>query len=95
MLESSLEKEVVEWAASEGGEAFKLKIDGRRGWPDRTIFLPGARIIIPELKRLTGSTKKYEQQKHRVAWLQSLGFGAGFCTTLDEVKELLNGSTGK
>lgn len=88
MLESELEREVVEWAESEGGRALKLKLDNERGFPDRTIILPGARIAFPELKRPRGSTKRYEQQKRMVAWLQSMGLPAAFCDNLDEIKDL-------
>ena len=87
MIEDDIEKQVVKWAEAEGGEALKLVIYSERGWPDRTIFLPGGRIAIPELK-LPSKNKKYEQQKRRVAWLRSLGFASDFCTSLDQVKEL-------
>lgn len=89
-LESNLEDEVVRWAKDEGGRALKLKIENERGMTDRTIILPERRIIFPELKRPKGSTKRYEQQKRMIEWLQSMGFPAGFCQTLDEVKRLLD-----
>lgn len=92
MLESELEREVVRWAESEGGRALKLKLDNERGFPDRTIILPGRAIAFPELKRAKGSTKRYEQQKRWVAWLQSMGLPSEFCSTLDEVKELIEES---
>jgi len=87
MLESNIEKTVVEWAGSEGGKALKLKNE-ERGFPDRTIILPGARIAFPELKR-PKKNKRYEQQKRMIAWLQSMGFPAEFCDNLESVKELL------
>lgn len=87
-VESELEREVAEWAKTEGGRALKLKIENERGFPDRTIILPYGVIAFPELKRPRGSTKKYEQQKQMVAWLKSMGFPAEFCQTLDEVKSL-------
>ena len=88
MLESDFESEVVEWAKTEGGRALKLKLDNERGFPDRTIILPGARIAFPELKRPKGSTKKYEQQKRMIAWLQSMGLPADFCSNLDDIEAL-------
>lgn len=86
-LESDLEGEVVKWAQSEGGDAKKLVLYSETGWPDRTIFLPGGRIAIPELKR-PKKNKRGHAQKIWVAWLKSLGVPTGFCETLDEVKEL-------
>ena len=88
MLESDFEKEVVRWAIREGGLALKLKIENDRGWPDRTIILPGGFIGFAELKRPKGSTKKYEQQKRKIAWLKKMGFPAAFCDTIDEIEDL-------
>lgn len=86
-LEKDLEKRVCDWADDLGGYALKLK-DEERGWPDRTIWLPGGRVIVPELKR-PGRQKRYEQQKRWVERLQRLGHAAGFCETLTDVERLL------
>jgi len=87
-LESQFESEMVEWAKTEGGRALKLKLENERGFPDRTLILPYGGIAFPELKRAKGSTKKYEQQKRMVEWLQAMGFPSEFCSTLEEVKAL-------
>jgi hypothetical protein len=87
LIEADLEREVVKWAIANGGRALKLKIDNERGFPDRTIFLPDGEILIPELKR-PGKSKKYEQQKRNIAWLQDLGFAAAFVDSLGELEEL-------
>jgi len=86
--EARLEDEVVAWAESLGGEAYKLRKDNVRGWPDRTIFLPGGRLILPELK-VQGANKKYHQQKEQIDRLRELGFRAGFCESLEDVHRLL------
>lgn len=86
-LESDLQRRVVQWADDLGGYAVQL-VDQQRGWPDLTIFLPDAKIVIPELKR-PGKNKRYQMQKVWVKRLQRLGFAADFCQSLDEVKELL------
>jgi hypothetical protein len=88
MLESELERDVVDWAKDQGGRALKLELFSERGFPDRTIVLPGGRIAFPELKRRKGSTKRYEQQKRMVAWLTSMGLPSAFCSSLSEVEEL-------
>lgn len=87
MLESTLEDDVVKWAEDQGGRALKLKLENERGFPDRTIILPGARIAIPELKR-PKRHKRYQQQIEFVAWLQAMGVPSAFCETLDDVVEL-------
>jgi len=86
-LESELEKAVCKWVESLGGRALKLKLENERGFPDRTIILPHGFIGFVELKRASGSTKKYEQQKRKVDWLKAMGLPAAFCSTLEEVKE--------
>jgi hypothetical protein len=88
LRESDFEREVQEWAKTEGGRALKLKMENERGFPDRTIILPYGVIAFAELKRARGSSKKYEQQKRMVEWLQAMSLPAGFCTTLDGVKDL-------
>lgn len=87
-LESDLENDVVEWADSEGGYAVKLKLDNERGWADRTIWLPGRRVIIPELKRPKRNRQSVNQKKW-VRRLTALGFPTAFCENLEQVKELL------
>lgn len=88
MLESDFEKKVVDWADSIGGVAVKLKEDNKRGFPDRTILLPDARIVFAELKRPSKS-KKYHQQKVWIERLQELGFAAGFFDNLEDIEGLL------
>ena len=88
MLEKDIEAEVVEWAGDLGGFAAKLVDDAGRGFPDRTIFLPGGRIIFPELK-LPRQNKKYHMQKVWQERLTRLGFAAGFCESLVDVQRLL------
>ena len=88
MKESELENDVVEWAESQGGFALKLKIEGQRGWPDRTILLPDHRIVFAELKRPNKNRYSINQE----IWIRrliNLGFPAGFYESLDDVKGLL------
>lgn len=87
MLESDLERQVVKWAESQGGYAFKLKEDAKRGWPDRSILLPDSRIAFVELKR-PRRNRRSDMQGRRVDLLQCLGFKAAFCESLTEVQEL-------
>lgn len=87
MLEAHLEDDVIKWAEDREGEAYKLKLDNRRGWMDRTIFLPDRKILLPELKR-PKKNKRYHQQKVFVERLQELGFPAAFIQSIDELEAL-------
>jgi len=92
-LESDIEAEVVEWATTQGGYSVKLKLDGERGWPDQTIWLPGGRVIVPELKRPRRNKRSINQEKW-IRRLTRLGFDAGFCESLGDVKKLARGGYG-
>jgi len=87
MRESTIEDQVVQWAEAMGGRAIKLKDEAEIGFPDRTIFLPNAEIILPELKRPKGGRRGYMQKVWRDR-LKRLGFAVDFCRSLDEVIQL-------
>jgi hypothetical protein len=87
MIEADVETQVVKWAKAQGGLAVKLKDEAEIGFPDRTLFLPGRQIIIPELKRPKGGRKSHMQKVWRDR-LQALGFPVEFCKSLDEVVDL-------
>ena len=89
MTEADLETDVVRLAKGLGGYALKLKIEAERGWGDRTLFLPEAKIAIAELKKPGKSDRSVNQRKW-IRRLQQLGFAADFCETVDDVKRLLN-----
>ena len=93
MLESGLESKVVKWAEAQGGEAPKLVLVNERGFPDRTLLLPGGRMLLVELKR-PGKSKKYEQQKKWVNRLQELGFVADFFDNLDDIERAYHDTWG-
>jgi len=72
-LESSLEERCVQRVESFGGVALKLQIPGVRGFPDRTIMLPGGVIFFAEFKReKTGRVST--QQKRWFERLRARGF---------------------
>ena len=50
MLESRIEKRVVDGARLAGGLAIKWTAPAFAGVPDRIVFLPGGRIILVEVK---------------------------------------------
>lgn len=84
-LEKHAEASIVRWVKSQGGHALKLKIEGQRGFPDRTLFLPGAILLFVEAKREDGGVIS-QRQTYWVETLLSLGFHAIFATSLYEVQ---------
>lgn len=80
--ESVAENECVAWCKSQGGLALKLKNDGERGFPDRTLMFPGALVLFVEMKTEIGHTSP--QQDIWIARLRGLGFVCEVCRTLGE-----------
>lgn len=88
-LEKDFENELVRWVEKElKGEALKLKLDGRRGFLDRTILLPGGVAVFMECKKNESANRRPQQ----ISWawrLQELGFTADFVWNMDDVKRLV------
>lgn len=79
-LESALEDRCVQRIEALGGLALKLAIPGVRGFPDRTVLMPGAKVAFYEFKRLkTGRISA--QQDEWARRLTSRGFGVYFPDT--------------
>lgn len=72
-LESSLEERCVQIVERLGGMALKLQIPGVRGFPDRTILIPGQRVWFAEFKRIKSGRVSSQQLR----WIERLG-RAGF-----------------
>lgn len=79
-LERALEDRCVARIEALGGLALKLSIPGARGFPDRTILMPGRRVWFAEFKRLRTGTISAQQHRWRVL-LHQLGFGVYFVDT--------------
>ena len=85
-LEIQLEHRCVTRIYGLGGMALKLELSGMRGFPDRTILMPGAKVWFAEFKRIKSGRISTQQ----VVWqdrLLSLGFGFYFINT-DEQFEI-------
>jgi hypothetical protein len=54
MLERDIETAFVRYAESRDCLALKLVLALVRGWPDRTVILPGGRIFFAEFKTPKG-----------------------------------------
>lgn len=76
-IEADLEARCVARIDALGGMALKLSIPGARGFPDRTILMPGANVWYAEFKRLRTGAISAQQHRWRVL-LTQLGFGVYF-----------------
>lgn len=72
-LEKEIEKKLVDIVKKYGGRCEKLVNAGFAGFPDRSVLLPGGKIIFVETKRPKGGRYSALQDKWR-DWLHALGF---------------------
>jgi hypothetical protein len=59
--EISVENELVRRVEAAGGQCLKVRIEGRRGFFDRLVALPGGKIIFAECKRPVGGRLAFHQ----------------------------------
>ena len=86
-LEKYIESDIVDYVENEEqGEAYKLIIEGRRGFPDRTFLLPGGIALFPETKTTDGEAS--EHQRRKMARLRELGFVSEICRSVATAREL-------
>ena len=69
--EETIEREFVSACASIGVQAFKFEIRGKKGAPDRIIFLPKGKVLLVEFKQPGGVTSKHQDMF--IAELTKLG----------------------
>jgi len=86
--ESYLEQQIVSLTEKKlGGEALKIEIKGRRGWPDRLLVLPNGRVWWIEVKDEKGRLSR--QQELRIARLRELGHEVHVVWKLGEFRLLI------
>lgn len=64
LLERDIEDYLVRQARQLGGEVRKLRWIGRRGAPDRVVFLPGSRLYWVELKAPGEQAEPHQAREH-------------------------------
>lgn len=64
-LEKMSESKFREYVRKDNNEYFKLNVMGRRGWPDRMVFMDNARILWLEFKREGEGLRKLQEYIHR------------------------------
>lgn len=84
MRESAIERHLVRRVQALGGECRKVQWPGRRGAPDRAVFLPG-RLIWVELKAPGEKAKPHQIREHQR--LQDLGQTVLIVDTIEQIDE--------
>jgi hypothetical protein len=84
--EARIENEFVRFVESHGLHALKLRIDGHKGFPDRTILTPNG-IVFIEFKAPSGRVSA--QQRLWIDRLRELGYHVEVCTSADQAKQIL------
>jgi Holliday junction resolvase len=74
MLEKDVERRLVAQLKKLGIKNIKLSAIGRRGLPDRQIFLPGGQALFIELKSPDRKNNLSVGQAHEIEELRQLGF---------------------
>lgn len=88
MTEKQIEARIVKYVEAVGGYCLKLVLASLMGFPDRTILLPGGRILFVEVKR-PDKCKVYAAQLRWQERLRRLGFVCEFVTSEVEVAKLI------
>jgi hypothetical protein len=89
MLESVVEKFLVDEGERRGGRCEKVRVIGSRGFFDRFVALPGGFIALVELKRPKGG-RLSPHQRDRIDSYQRLGVRVRVCKTKQDVLCLLD-----
>ena len=87
MLESTIERHLVEGVKKLGGMCLKVTSPGTPGVPDRLIITATGRIIFAELKTETGRLAKI--QRYTIGEMQKLGADVRVVNGIERVKQLL------
>jgi len=87
MLESRIERRLVDGVKKLGGMCIKFTSPGTPGVPDRLIITATGRIIFAELKTETGRLSKL--QRYIIGEMQKRGADVRVIKGIDAVKELL------
>ena len=82
MLESKIEKAVVQWAEERGWVTYKLSGLGNKGKADR-VFLHSDIVLFLEFKRTGKKTGTKLQQWHRRR-LMKIGFETHFVDSVEQ-----------
>lgn len=89
MLESEIENQIVRYVKSLGGRCEKLVLASKRGFPDRTCFLPNGKVIFIEVKKPGGETSPH--QDRWISRLEKLSIPVTAVWSFEEAKDFIDG----
>jgi len=87
-LERNDEEDFAKYALSRGCRAWKLIHEGRKGFLDRTVFMPGGRIFLAEFKIKGNETSPHQDNYIKI--LEKLGHKCYTPYSFNEAKEVLD-----
>lgn len=88
ITETDIEQEFCKRATNKGCKALKLIYLNKKGFPDRTVVCPNARIFFIEFKRK--GKKQSPAQKLVQKMLESFGFEYYVCDEIGQAELHLN-----
>jgi hypothetical protein len=93
-LEDAIENRIVKYVEGLGGLALKLVLASERGFPDRTLLLPGGLVLFVEVKR-PKAAKVYHMQLIWKARLEKRGFTCEMVKSMADVARLCKDAVDK
>ena len=88
MRERTIEEYLVRRVVANGGECRKVQWIGRRGAPDRIVFLPDGVVVFAELKAPGKKPEPHQVREHNR--MRRMGQRVVVIDSFEGVDELLN-----
>lgn len=87
ITETDIEQTFCKYADKNKCKTLKLIYLNKKGFPDRTVICPGARVFFIEFKRL--GKKQSPAQKITQKLLESFGFEYHVCDKIGQAEKIL------
>lgn len=87
LKEKTIEDYLIEQTIKRGGFSRKYKSPGRRGVPDRIVFLPKGLVVFVECKKPNG--KMSTSQKQEFKRMQELDTPCAYVKTMIDIDHLM------
>lgn len=88
MSEGNLEKYLIDRAAAHRVYQRKVKLAGRRGFPDRMLAY-GGRVVFVELKNPNGKGRLSKMQEREIAEMRDVGLDVRVMKSKEEVDDAI------
>lgn len=86
-MEAKLEAKLKRKIEALGGQCFKWVSPGKKGIPDRIIFLPGGKMFLVETKWGKNGLSPQQRLIHKILW--GLGIQVHIIATEDQLNNFL------